>query len=141
MRGVDLAFEHAVEVTVTGELPSGGQNTVTAKIPTIAAYVCMKSITMTERKKEKDAYDIYFSLEHYSGGPAALASTFGDLRGIEVVEEALRAMRSVFKDTRQIGPVWAAQVAEEAGAPETPEQVRRRSYELAKALLDTLGIE
>lgn len=137
LRGTELAFAHHLEVTVQGELPTGGQNAVTARVPTVAAFICMKSITMTERKREKDAYDIYFCLRHYPGGPKALAATFADLRGLPNVEEALAAMRLKFADANQIGPVWAAQVAEEHG--ENAESVRRDAFERAAALLDALG--
>lgn len=138
LRGADLAFGHHLEVTVRGELPTGGQNTVAARVPTVAAFICMKSITMTERKREKDAYDIYFCLRHFPGGPTALAATFTDLRGIPNVEDALTAMRSKFADENQIGPVWASQVAEEHG--DNAEIVRRDAFERAAALLDALGI-
>jgi hypothetical protein len=96
----------------------------------------MKSITMTERKREKDAYDIYFCLRHYPGGPKALATTFTELRCLPNVEEALRALRSKFADENQVGPVWAAQVAEEHG--ENAELVRRDAFERASALLNAL---
>jgi hypothetical protein len=138
LRGADLAFGHHLEVTVRGTLPTVGQNTVTAKVPTVAAFICMKSITMTERKREKDAYDIYFCLRHFPGGPTALATTFANLRDIANVEEALTAMRLKFADERQIGPVWASQVAEEHG--ENAEIVRRDAFERAAALLDALGV-
>ena len=138
LRGADLAFDHHLDVTVQGQLPTGGRNSLTARVPTVAAFICMKSITMTERKREKDAYDIYFCLRHYPGGPKALAATFTDLRGIANVEEALAAMRSKFADQNQIGPVWAAQVAEEHG--ENAEFVRRDAFERAAALLNALGV-
>ena len=138
LRGADLAFGHHLDVTVQGELPTGGHNAVTARVPTVAAFICMKSITMTERKREKDAYDIYFCLRHYPGGPKALAIAFTDMRGIPNVEEALTAMRSKFADQNQIGPVWAAQVAEEHG--ENAELVRRDAFERATVLLNALGV-
>ena len=47
-------------------------------------------------------------------------------------------MRSKFADQNQIGPIWAAQVAEEHG--ENAEIVGRDAFERAAALLDALGI-
>ncbi len=34
----------------------------------IAAYLCIEAITLSERKKEKDAYDMCFCIENYPGG-------------------------------------------------------------------------
>ncbi len=47
-------------------------------------------------------------------------------------------MRSKFADESQIGPVWAAQVAEAHG--ENAEFIRRDAFERAAALLDALGV-
>jgi len=139
LRGADFAFDHAIEVDVAGKLPEGGHNKLKVRVPTVAAFVCMKSIAMSERKKEKDAYDIYFCLRHYPGGPKALAEAFRDLRDLEIAKEALCAMRSKFRDIDQIGPVWAAKVAEEHG--DDLEFVQRDAYERVTLLLDTLGIK
>src|SRR5262249_52938117 len=76
LRGVDLAFAFQQEVPVEGELPDGGRNRVIAKVPTIAAYLCIKAITLSERMKQKDAYDIYFCIDNYPGGCKALAAEF-----------------------------------------------------------------
>lgn len=75
-RGVDLAFTFQQDVAVEGTLPNGGHNKVTAKMPIIAAYLCIKAITLSERKKDKDAYDICFCIEHYHGGYRKLAEEF-----------------------------------------------------------------
>ncbi len=65
--GLDLAFTFQQDVTVEGTLPNGGHNKVTVKMPIIAAYLCIKAITLSERKKEKDAYDICFCIENCAG--------------------------------------------------------------------------
>jgi len=80
-RGVDLAFSFQQKVLVEGVLPDGGHNKVTAMLPTISAFLCIKAITLSERKKPKDAYDIYFCIDNYPGGYKALADEF---RGTEV---------------------------------------------------------
>ena len=48
LRGVDLAFTFQQEVPVEGVLPDGGHNRVTARLPTIAAFLCIKAITLSE---------------------------------------------------------------------------------------------
>jgi len=46
-RGVDLAFVFQQEVAVEGVLPDGGHNKVTARMPIITAYLCIKAITLS----------------------------------------------------------------------------------------------
>ena len=113
LRGVDLAFDFVQRLEITGTLPEGGQNTVYARMCDARAFLCMNGISLHERKKEKDAYDVYFTLRQYPGGVAALAETFRPVLTHPLVEEGLRKLRSKFLTIDDIGPVWAAQVAEE----------------------------
>lgn len=76
LRGIELAFEFQQGVEVEGVLPTGGHNRVVARLPTIPAFLCIKAIAMSERMKPKDAYDIYFCVDNYSGGYKALANEF-----------------------------------------------------------------
>jgi hypothetical protein len=58
LRGTDLAFEVFDEISVTGEMPNGGQNTVRLRIAKIEAFIILKAFAMADRVKPKDAYDI-----------------------------------------------------------------------------------
>lgn len=137
LRGVDLAFTFQQEVPVEGVLPDGGHNRVTAKLPMIAAFLCIKAITLSERKKEKDAYDICFSIENYPGGYKALAGEFRGKLNNTLILEGISILRDKFYRLDSIGPVWAAQVAEEAtpGTGFDLEMEQRRAYEVVNALL------
>lgn len=136
-RGVDLAFAFQQEVAVEGTLPNGGHNRVTAKIPMIAAYLCIKAITLSERKKEKDAYDICFCIENYPGGYKKLAEEFRGKTDHPLIAEGIAILREKFGRLDGIGPVWAAQTAEgaTAGTGFDLEMEQRRAYELVNALL------
>lgn len=143
-RGVDLAFDFQQEVSVEGVLPDGGHNTVKARMPIIAAYLCIKAITLSERKKEKDAYDICFCVENYPGGYRALAEEFRGKLENRLITEGIAILREKFARLDSIGPVWAAQTAEgaTAGTGTDLETEQRRAYELVNALLrriDELG--
>ena len=136
-RGVDLAFIFQQDVVVEGTLPNGGHNQVTAKMPIIAAYLCIKAITLSERKKEKDAYDICFCIENYPGGYQKLAEEFRGKTDHELIAEGIAILRDKFEQLDSIGPVWAAQTAEGAtvGAGVDLEMEQRRAYEIVNALL------
>ncbi|MEX1233194.1 MAG: hypothetical protein WEB58_23285 [Planctomycetaceae bacterium] len=139
-RGVDLAFMFQQEVAVEGTLPDGGHNKVFAKIPTIPAFLCIKAITLSERKKEKDAYDIYFCVDNYSGGYKALANEFQGKLDNPIIAEGIAILREKFSTIDSIGPLWAAQAAEEAtaGTSFDIEMEQRRAFELVNALLREL---
>lgn len=125
------------EVSVEGVLPDGGHNRVMARMPIIAAYLCIKAITLSERKKEKDAYDICFGIENYPGGYRALAEEFRGKLENRLIPEGIAILREKFARLDSIGPVWAAQAAEgaTAGTDFDLETEQRRAYELLNALL------
>lgn len=136
-RGVDLAFTFQQEIVVEGTLPDGAHNRVTARLPTIPAFLCIKAITLSERKKEKDAYDIYFCIDNFPGGHHALAAEFQGKVDNPLVGEGIAILREKFARLDSIGPMWAAQVAEGAssGTGVSFELEQRRAYELVNALL------
>jgi hypothetical protein len=137
LRGVDLAFIFQHEVSVEGVLPDGGHNKVTAKLPTIPAYLCIKAMALSERMKKKDAYDIYFSIDNYPGGYKALAVEFRGKLNNRLIAEGIAILRDKFSRLDSIGPLWAAQVAEEVtpGTGFDLEMEQRRAYEVVNALL------
>ena len=103
----------------------------------IAAYLCIQAITLSERKKEKDAYDICFCIENYPGGYKRLAEEFRGKVDHQLIAEGITILREKFWQLDSIGPVWAAQVAEGAtvGTGFDLEMEQRRAYELVNALL------
>lgn len=134
LRGTDLALDHAIKVSISGKLPDGGIKEVTARVAAIPAFVCMKAIAMTERKKPKDAYDIVFCLKHYD--MAHLAKELNGLREYPLVEQAIESLKSNFLSIEHVGPVWAGQVAHEHG--EDQEMATRDAYERVLELLAAL---
>lgn len=137
--GIDLALDFHQEITITGKLPEGGTNTLKVQVPTISAFICIKGITLSERKKPKDAYDIYFCIANYPGGPAELAKQFEPIIEHELARQGLLAIREKFESIDSIGPVWAAQVsAEQTGGSE--ELAQRDAFEQIRALLKELDI-
>jgi len=135
--GIDLAFAFHQSLAVEGTLPGGAVNRVVATLPTIAAFVCIKAITLSERMKKKDAYDIYYCIDNYPGGYRALAAELATMRANSLVVEAIDVLREKFARVDSIGPVWAAQTAEEStpGTGVEIEMESRRAFELVNALL------
>jgi hypothetical protein len=103
-RGISLALQFNHELEISGILPELARNTVRIRVPTIPAYLCIKGIALSERKKEKGAYDIYFCVANYPGGPGRLANDFGPLRGHSLVKEGLSAIGQKFLLSDRAGP-------------------------------------
>lgn len=109
VRGADIAFR---DNSIEGIGPDAA---VQARVAGIASFIVMKSIALAERAKSKDAYDIHFCLEHHPDGLTALAGHFDPLRGLDIVEEALRELARRFRNEEDIGPRMVADVEEVLG--------------------------
>ena len=138
LRGVDLAFAFSSQLPVSGTLPDGGKNKIMAAVTDIRAYIAMKGITLWDRKKEKDAYDICFTLQHCSDDSHALAEEFRKVLGHPLIREGLAKIRAKFGSIDDIGPVWAAQVVEQGGGD--ADLAQRDAFERVDALLKALEI-
>jgi hypothetical protein len=141
-KGLDLAFRYHRRLEIEGVLPEGGHNRVTVNVPTLPAFICIKAITLGERMKQKDAYDIYFCVDKYNGGTKRLAAEFGGMLDNELINVGLRTLADKFERIESIGPVWAAKVAEEAtaGTAFDLEFEQRRAFELVNDLLREIEV-
>lgn len=139
-RGCDLAFDSAITVTLEGELPDGGRDKASFKVAGIVPFLVMKGMVMYERMKEKDAYDIFYCIEHYPGGVQKLADEFMPYKKNKLVKEGLGKIRSKFASIDHIGPKWASDFLE-ISDKEDREIIIRRSYEKVTELLDILKIK
>lgn len=138
-RGCDLAFDTSITVTLEGELPEGGKDKVSFKVAGIVPFLVMKGMAMHERMKEKDAYDIYYCVEHYPGGSKKLAAEFRPHIKNKLVVEGLEKIRSKFTSVEHIGPKWVADFLEVAERDDR-DIIMRRAYEKVSELLDILRI-
>jgi hypothetical protein len=138
-RGCDLAFDSSITVTLEGEPPDGGKDKVSFKVAGIVPFLVMKGMAMFERMKEKDAHDIYYCVEHYSGGVEGLAAEFVPPIKNKLITEGLGKIRSKFASIEHIGPKWVADFLEKADK-EDRDIIMRRAYEKLSELLDILKI-
>jgi len=138
-RGCDLAFDSTVTVTIEGALPDGGRDRESFKVAGIVPFLVMKGMVMNERMKEKDAYDIYYCVEHFPGGVESLALEFNSFRKNKLVLEGLGKIRSKFASVEHIGPRWVADFLE-VTEKEDRNIIVRRAYEKINELLDLLCI-
>ncbi|ROP50016.1 nucleotidyltransferase AbiEii toxin of type IV toxin-antitoxin system [Enterobacter sp. BIGb0383] len=71
--GADLAIDFNELITLDGTMPGGGKNSVEITVCSVPALLAMKGYALNNRHKRKDAYDIYYCIRNYEGGPQALA--------------------------------------------------------------------
>lgn len=139
-RGCDLAFEMVSEVSVTGEIPGGGLDSVTIRVASILPFMVMKGMALADRLKEKDAWDIYYCLLAYPGGIDALAKEFRPYLSHGLVQEGLKKIAMHFSSLKAIGPKFVTDF-EEAHDPEEVDRIVRDAFERVHAFLNTLGLE
>jgi len=139
-RGCDLAFESCVSVPIEGKLPCGGSDRASLRIAGIVPFLVMKGMAIHDRLKEKDAYDIFYCLEQFPGGPADLAREFKPFLENRLVREGLAKISDKFASVDHFGPRAVADFLEISDKEERA-IIARRAFEQIDALFEGLGIE
>ena len=75
----------------------------------------MKGIALGERYKEKDAYDIYYLVKYYSGGPWQVARELGRPLSDTLVGESVDTIRKEFRERDSAATVWVSDFLDEIG--------------------------
>ena len=140
--GAGVALRSFVRHRFDGTMPDGRHNTVELRVASIPALLVMKGYALVGRDKLKDAYDIYFSVREFEGGPHALAEACRPLLGDPVALEGFRHIAGKFADDAAFGPVTVRQFLRDSAAlgEMTADQVQVDAYRQVCAWLDRLGI-
>jgi hypothetical protein len=139
-RGCDLAFEHNITISVKSIMPDGAENEVNIKVASIVPFLVMKGMALWDRMKEKDVYDIYFTILNYPGGINAIAEVFKPVINNKLVKEGLGKILAKFNDTDSVGPTWLINFLDIADENER-ERIKRDCFERVTALIKKLGIK
>ena len=108
IRGSSVVFSHNFEHKVQGVLPIGAETEVVAKVSDVVGCLATKGLALKGRYKEKDAYDIYFVLRYYEGGPKKVAEEVHSFLDEPIIVEALEQIRDKFRTVRSEGPYQVA---------------------------------
>ena len=138
-RGCDIAFDLFVETEISGVLPEGGQDQARVRVSSIVAFLVMKGMALHDRLKEKDAWDIYFTLTNYPGGLDALAQEIEPHVGQGLVREGLQKIAEKFASPDHAGPKFVADF-EEIQDGENRAILMRDAFEKADYLLRRIGL-
>ena len=102
--GADLATHFYKMVAIEGDMPRGGKNTVLIAVASIPALLAMKGYALDGRTKQKDAYDVYYSIRNYPGGIDALVEECRPLMEHQSGIEGFRHVAAKFKHADDFGP-------------------------------------
>jgi len=106
--GAELVRKAYVEREFSGRLPDGRPNRVRLRVASVAVVVVLKALTMADRDKPKDAYDLDYLLAHTAGGPGTVADEFAALPSGDPVTRALGVLTEKFESIDAYGPISVA---------------------------------
>lgn len=78
------------------------------RVSSVIAFLVMKGMALHDRLKEKDAWDIYFTLTNYPGGLDALVVEIQPHIDHGLVQEGLRKIADKFATVTHVGPKFVA---------------------------------
>ena len=94
--GGNFAFEFpAYDVTIQYTRPDGALDTGHVKVISVVPYLVMKAAALG-RGKPKDAYDIYYTVDHFEGGVRALTEEFMPYKDKALVKAMVQKLNEKF---------------------------------------------
>lgn len=139
--GVDLAMRFYQFVAIDGSMPDGGANRVEIAVCSIPALLAMKGYALDGRAKQKDAYDIYYCIRNYEGGPEALAAACRPLLGHPTAGRGYAHIAEKFDRPDGYGPDRVRRfVGENPPDGRAPEQWQQDAFGQVDAWLRALGL-
>ena len=140
--GADLALEFYQKILIEGEMPDGVRNSVHIAVASIPALLAMKGYAIANRLKQKDAYDIYFSIRYFPGGLDALVSATTPLLEVDTAKKGYLLIAGKFRDVDDFGPTSVRKFVEGSDAlgERTADQWQQDAYGQVGTWLAELGL-
>jgi hypothetical protein len=140
--GADLAMRFYQFVAITGPMPAGGTNRVEIAVCSIPALLAMKGHAVEGRYKQKDAYDIYYCIRNYPGGPEALADECRPLLEHPSGAKGYGFIAGKFDTAEGFGPTCVRRFVEDTNVlgDRGPDQWQQDAFGQVDAWLRALGL-
>jgi Nucleotidyl transferase AbiEii toxin, Type IV TA system len=140
--GADLALRFYQFVAITGPMPTGGANRVEIAVCSIPALLAMKGHAIKGRYKQKDAYDIYYCVRNYPGGPEALADACRPLLGHASGAAGFGFIAGKFDTADGFGPTCVRRFVEDTKVlgERSSDQWQQDAFGQVDAWLRALGV-
>lgn len=136
-RGSDIARGQNYIREISGQLPNRARVTLRLKIANEVAVFVMKGITLGQRTKSKDFYDLYMLVKYFKDGPRSVAASVKPFLGNKLVREATAYTRRCFERFDSLGPVTVAEFFWPSNS-EARAVIQRDAFEQLQALLNEL---
>jgi hypothetical protein len=108
LRGAELVAQDHIEVAIPGEvLDQGGRRyDIRVRVANVLPFVVLKALALREREKDKDAYDLVWTLTAFPGGPdgVARAASCSPVLHAPLVREAITTLGELFATFEHVGP-------------------------------------
>ena len=111
--GADLPLLFNEVINLSGVMPGGAKTSVEIAVCSIPALLAMKGYALKGRYKEKDAYDVYYCIRNYPGGPEALAEACRPLLDYKSGAEGYACIAEKFDAFEGFGPTCVRDFAEQ----------------------------
>lgn len=109
-RGLELAFNERVHVTIVGTTLSGEEATRAVPVCGPGAFIVLKAFAFADRSEPKDAFDLTYVIRGTPGGAAEVAAKLTEHAAThqEIVDEAITFLARDFETPEHLGPRRAA---------------------------------
>ena len=140
--GADLALRFYQLVAIDGDMPDGGRSRVQIAVASIPALLAMKGYAIANRLKQKDAYDIYYSIRNFPGGIEALVGATEPLLAFETARTGYLHIAEKFRHPDDFGPTSVRQFVDRPEMLEerTADQWQQDAFGQVDAWLSALGL-
>jgi hypothetical protein len=140
--GADLALRFYQMVVITGSMPTGGANQVEIAVCSIPALLAMKGHALKKRFKQKDAYDIYYSILNYPDGAEPLAEECRPLLEYPSGAKGYAFIAEKFDTVDGYGPTCVRRFVQDTDilGDRTPDQWQVDAFGQVDAWLRLLGL-
>ena len=140
--GADLALKFYQLVAIDGDMPDGGGNRVQIAVASLPALLAMKGYAIANRLKQKDAYDIYYSIRNFPDGVDALVAATRPLLDFETARMGFLHISGKFRHLDDFGPTSVRQFVDRPDVlgDRTADQWQQDAFGQVDAWLSALGL-
>ena len=140
--GADLALVSHKFVAIDGDMPEGGSNRVRIAVASIPALLAMKGYAIANRLKQKEAYDIHYSIRNFPCGIEALVAETEPLLEFESARTGYLHIAEKFRRPDDFGPTSVRQFVDRPDMLEerTADQWQQDAFGQVDAWLSALGL-
>lgn len=140
--GGRLALDHAVRYQISGRTPEGWTDRAHLRVVSLPAFLALKGNALSRRRKNKDAYDVYYVIRNDPHGLDALAEACGELLTDPLAREAFQEIANKFATSESYGPGTVGTFLRDRLPPGfTEAQVRVDAFRQVSAWARKLGLQ